>query len=512
MGKKYKSIGALIKEIEKQGIIDAIGEAVSIQDTDYKILYQNKKAIDMIGSHKGEYCYKAYEKGNHICGGCPLAETFRDGKVRTIQRQNSTMGKTLFVEITASSIRGSTGEIIAGIEVVRDVTQNKELQDIIIQAKKDWEETFDIINDAITIHDKDFNIVRANKAAEKTLGLPLIKILSQKCYESYHQTDSPPENCPSCRSLIIGEPTMTKIYEPTLNKSLEITALPRFNTDNQLTGLVHCVRDITERKKAEEELKQLNDELSQKNKELEQVLYATSHDIRSPLVNAAGFCRELDYPLKELLSFVDDKNIPPAVKEKIIPIVKEDIPESLKYIQKSITKMDVIIRGLSTVMHMGRVKLEMEEINISELIADVISTFAFTLKESGIKIMVSELPACKGDRGKINEVFSNLLDNALKYLDPERPGVIRISGYSTEDQSVYCMEDNGIGIAHKHQEKIFNIFHQLEPGKAEGEGLGLTIARRIVEMHRGKLWIESKPGEGSSFFVSLPAEMSMVES
>ena len=116
------------------------------------------------------------------------------------------------------------------------------------------------------------------------------------------------------------------------------------------------------------------------------------------------------------------------------------------------------------------------------------------------------MPECKGDRVQINQVFSNLVDNAIKYLEEKQPGSIKISGYKENGHSVYCVEDNGIGIAHKHQEKIFNMFHQLKPGRREGEGLGLTIALRIVDLHRGKIWVESKPGSGSRFFVSLPAQ------
>jgi signal transduction histidine kinase len=209
------------------------------------------------------------------------------------------------------------------------------------------------------------------------------------------------------------------------------------------------------------------------------------HDIRSPLVNAAGFSRELDYSLKELLSFIEGKDVPHHIKEKLLSVVKDEISLNATYIQTSIMKID--------------------RINMSELITDVISTCEYKLKESGVEIQVSELPECKGDRGRINQVFSNLLDNAIKYLNKKQFGIVRVSGYRENGCSVYCVEDNGIGIAPKYQDKIFNMFYQLKPEQSGGEGLGLTIARRIIDMHKGKIWIESEPGSGSRFFVSLPA-------
>ena len=103
------------------------------------------------------------------------------------------------------------------------------------------------------------------------------------------------------------------------------------------------------------------------------------------------------------------------------------------------------------------------------------------------------------------QVFSNLLDNAVKYADAERPGVIKISGYKDKTQYVYSIEDNGIGISPEHQDQIFEIFHQLEPSRVQGEGMGLTIAHRIIEKHNGKIRVESELGKGSKFIVSLPS-------
>ena len=253
-----------IRALQHTGIIDAIGEAISIQDTNYEILYQNQNHKDMIGDHVGKYCYKAYQGKDHVCKECHLAMCFKDGRVHRLEQTRTTDKGVFHYETTGSPLRDSTGEIIAGIEIRRDITEKKKLQDLITSAKKDWEETFDIINDAITIHDKAFNIIRANKTSVKMLGSSYIKILSQKCYESYHGSDCPPEICPSCQTLKTGNPSFTEVFEPSLNKYLEIRALPRFDKENQIIGVIHCVRDITNRKNLEEKLRSLSltDELT----------------------------------------------------------------------------------------------------------------------------------------------------------------------------------------------------------------------------------------------------------
>jgi diguanylate cyclase (GGDEF)-like protein/PAS domain S-box-containing protein len=258
MKDEHKSVEQLINETVRHGILDAVGDGISIQDTDFKILYQNKKAKEMIGNHAGEHCYKAYENRDRVCPDCPLSLTFKDGTVRTVERHNPSSNEQLIVEITTSPIKDSAGNIIAGIEVARNITKRKALQEVIEQAKTEWEETFDTIDDAITIHDKEFNIIRANKAAEKILELPFRKLLAQKCYKSYHGTDYPPAACPSCQALKTGKPWTGESFEPHLNKYIEIEALPRYDKDNKIIGVVHVVRDITHRKQIEEKLRTMS--------------------------------------------------------------------------------------------------------------------------------------------------------------------------------------------------------------------------------------------------------------
>lgn len=122
------SLKKLIMDIVKQGIFEAIGDAVSIQDTDFRIIYQNEKAKEIIGDHVGEYCYNAIERRETICENCPLALTFQDGQVRTVERQNPVVDPPLFVEITTSALRDTKGKIIAGTEVVRNITDRKTME------------------------------------------------------------------------------------------------------------------------------------------------------------------------------------------------------------------------------------------------------------------------------------------------------------------------------------------------------------------------------------------------
>ncbi len=146
------------------------------------------------------------------------------------------------------------GRVICTVSSGEDVTERKAMEDMIRQAKYDWEDVFDSITDIITIHDKDFNIVRYNKAAEKVLGLPLLKNLQLKCHEYYHGKESPQEDSPSCECFKTKQAYVFEMFEPYLDKFVEIRAIPRFDQKNQLSGLIHIVRDISKRKQVEGEI------------------------------------------------------------------------------------------------------------------------------------------------------------------------------------------------------------------------------------------------------------------
>jgi signal transduction histidine kinase len=261
------------------------------------------------------------------------------------------------------------------------------------------------------------------------------------------------------------------------------------------------------RDEAEAEQQRLMVRLAEKNKELEQVVYVTSHDLRSPLVNIQGFSQELGYSLKELNHHLEQMEaVPPDLGEKISHILERDIRESLQYIDASTAKMDGLLSGLLKLSRVDRVFSAHGVIDMDHLMSEILKAFEFQLKAAGVSVRLEPLPSCYGNETQVNQVFSNLVSNALKYLDPRRPGKISISGQQSgeDDFAIYCVQDNGIGIPRDHQKKIFEIFHRLNPGDSEGEGLGLAIVSKIVSRHNGRIWVKSQPGKGSRFFVSLP--------
>jgi signal transduction histidine kinase len=264
---------------------------------------------------------------------------------------------------------------------------------------------------------------------------------------------------------------------------------------------------VTEQKKAEAERNRLLAELAQKNKELESLIYIASHDLRSPLVNIQGFGRNL----RKYFVQVSDLTSKSATLEEFSveaqPILAERIPTALHFIEAGSIKMDALIDGLLRVSRIGRTILQMTPVDMDLVIQHILDAMAFQIEKAGVRVHVEKpLAECYADRNQVNQVFSNLLDNAIKYRHPNRPLTITISSRVEKQKTTYIIADTGMGIAPENQDKIWELFHRLEGDVAvPGEGLGLTLARRIIERHAGRIWVESEPGVGSQFHIELPA-------
>jgi PAS domain S-box-containing protein len=281
---------------------------------------------------------------------------------------------------------------------------------------------------------------------------------------------------------------------------VDTTIYPFLGAGGKPRQYVAIRTDITQRKEDELRLKYLAEELAAKNKELEQVVYVVSHDLRSPLLNVQGFGQALVRACGELKERCQETDDPETKK-----LFETEIPRALRFIEAGISKMDVLLSGFLRFSRLGRVVLQIQRVAMNKLVMGAAQALKFQTDQAGATVEIKDLPDCVGDPTLIGQVFSNLIDNALKYRAPDRNCEIMIQERLENGQAVYSVQDNGIGIAHEHQPKVFELFHRLDPKKTSGEGLGLAIAQRALERQHGRIWVESIRGAGTTFFVALPA-------
>ena len=260
------------------------------------------------------------------------------------------------------------------------------------------------------------------------------------------------------------------------------------------------------------ELAEANSELGQRTEENETFVYSVSHDLRSPLVNLQGFSKELSLSSSDLRTLLSDPGVPAPVRERGVALLDGEVAESLRFIGTGVARLGDIIDSLLRLSRLRRVVYVWQPLDLGAVVRQVVDAMRGTVAERGAEVRVQALPAVWGDRAAVEQLFANLIGNALNYLDPARSGRVevgRLEGDSPRRRpgfQLFFVRDNGLGIPEAHQKKLFQAFQRLHPDRAPGSGLGLTIVRSIVERHGGEIWVESTAGAGSEFFVSLPTE------
>lgn len=286
---------------------------------------------------------------------------------------------------------------------------------------------------------------------------------------------------------------------------VDTTIFPFVGADGRPYRYIAIRTDITQRKADQLTLQQTAADLAERNKELEAIVYTVSHDLRSPLVNVQGFSRQLTRACDTLRAALVGAQDGRLEAEPLRKPLESTIPQALRFINAGVAKMEALLAGLLHYSRLGRIPLAPRPLDMNALLAEIVAAMKFQLLEAKAEVQIDPLPACRADAAQTSQVFANLLDNALKYRSPRRPLRVHVRGRSEGGQVVYTVADNGLGIAPQHQAKIFEIFHRLNPSDSPGEGLGLTIAQRVLERQRGRIWVESAVEVGSCFHVSLPA-------
>ena len=275
---------------------------------------------------------------------------------------------------------------------------------------------------------------------------------------------------------------------------------------DELQLLTENIWFAIQRKRSDRQRKILMDQLAEKNEELQSIVYATSHDLRSPIVNLLGFSGELEFGCRQLEAILKKHDLPPDLRNEIRIVIESEIMESLEFIKASGCKMDSLLEGLLRISRVGTASLSIQDLKMTELFNSITQAMTYQIKQYHVDILIHPLPDCRGDKNQVNQVFTNLIDNAIKYREPTRKARIEVSGCVDRDMVFYTVEDNGVGIESRYREKIFELFYRLpSESSADGEGIGLTMIKRILDRNQGRIWVESEAGVGSKFYVALPA-------
>lgn len=272
---------------------------------------------------------------------------------------------------------------------------------------------------------------------------------------------------------------------------------PLFDEKGEIKYILHSVDDVTEyvklQKKGEldydkhlRHLEVVNQKLVNSNQEMEQLVYAASHDLQEPLRTVTNYISLL--------------------QEDYSGVLDETAEKYLHFIKRSAGKMQELIKDLLDYSRIGR-NITLNDVDCKKLIQDVINEMNTTITENNAQISFKGLPALKGDETKLRQLFQNLISNAIKFRRKDVQPVITVTASEQDSMYLFSVKDNGIGINEKYIPKLFVIFQRLHSDKEyKGTGIGLATCKKIVLLHNGNIWVESKEGEGSTFYFLLPKE------
>ncbi len=357
------------------------------------------------------------------------------------------------------------------------------LFDDVARGKAEWESTFDALTNGVSIHDRDFNIMRANRSLSVMLGIPNEELIGRKCYEVFHGRTKPIPGCPHMKACESGRNETTKLVEPFLDATVFISADPIFNGDGAtVIGTAHDVRDITEEERLREQLSQ-----SERLRALGEMAGGVAHDFNNYLTIILGNA--------QLLLSQEDGSI------------SDDVQESLETIERAAAEAGETVRRIQEFTRVRTTRV-FSTVDVNRVVSDAVDVSRPRWKDEAIArgaeievlMHLGEVPPVNANASELGEVMMNLILNATDALP--RGGVIEVESRQSEEWVEIIVADDGIGMDEETVKRIFDPFFTTKgPG---GVGLGLSVAYGIVNRHGGDIAVESARGRGTRFRIRLP--------
>lgn len=387
-------------------------------------------------------------------------------------------------------------EILEGMLI--DITERKKAEAMLEISEERYRQIVETAQEGIWMMDKDYRTVFANKKMCEIFEYSLEEMTGTQYLDFMEESKKGSADI-IFRNLSSRQPQSFDFYFITkAGKYIwaSLSASPILDDKGDFTGLLAMITDITKRKRNEELLRRSetnldlkNKELERKNKELEQFAYVASHDLQEPLRTTSSFVKLL--------------------KQQYQGQLDEKADKYLSFILDSSERMKILIKDLLDYSRIGN-KHGMVRVNTKKIVKDVIDDLDKAIADTGATIISGELPEVNGYPTELKQLFQNLLINAIKFSRKDTPPLVKLSVIPKEGYWQFAVEDNGIGIEKEHCERIFIIFQRLHTrSEYQGSGIGLSHCKKIVELHLGKIWVESVPGKGSTFYFTIPRQAGM---
>jgi PAS domain S-box-containing protein len=482
-------------------LVETANEAIVVAQ-DGMLKYVNLKAVEITGYFEEEMTSRPFVEFIHP----EDREMVVDKYLRRLRGEGPVPvyafrivekgGRTRWVEINAVLIEWEGRP--ATLNFLSDITERKRMNDELRETRDYLENLISHANAPIIVWDPDLRVTKFNHAFERLTGRSAEGVLGQPL-EILFPSEGKEEALAHVQRTLAGE-RWDALEIPILKADgRERTVLWNSATLYERDGKTVMAaiaqgQDITERKQLEDELRRARDELEArvrertnelqtKTAEMERFIYTVSHDLRSPLITVNGFAGLLK------------KDLERGDAEK----VKAD----LVMIEDAIKRMDHLLSDTLELSRIGRVVNPPEVVPFAAIAQEALDQAAEMMRQRGVQACIaSGMPSVHVDRLRIVEALVNLIENSVKYMGQEKDPRIEIGHRTDGGSAVFFVRDNGIGIDPSQHEKVFSLFYKVDP-KSEGTGAGLAIVKRIIEVHGGRIWIESELGEGCSVCITL---------
>jgi PAS domain S-box-containing protein len=474
-------------------LFDSAGDAIFLMQ-ESRIVDCNNKTLDMFGCS-----WEQLLGSTPIRFSPPIQPDGRDSQEKILEKITAALagepqnyewkyvradGTSFDAEVSLGRIELSFGVRLQAI--VRDITGRKQaeesLRDLVAKvsrSQKEWQDTFDSITDMISIHDKDFNVIRANKAFSGFLGLSPREVINKKCFHlMHHGALSPIAGCPHQRTLREKMPVTEEVFDEKTRKTFRIATYPYYSPAGEIIGSIHIARDITGEKEREMGLI-----MTERLASLGQMASGIAHEINNPL-ESVMICAEM------LLMKVAQDKFDHAQFEKYLKIIDEEVLRC-----RDITS--------SMLTFSRQTAADKQDIDIHLLLDKAIDLVGYQGRLRNVQVIkrYGEQLRVRGNEGELRQVFLVLVINALDAM--VNKGTLTVETGAQESGIWVRISDTGPGIPPENIQKIFQPFYttKIDTG---GTGLGLSIAHRIIANHQGTIGISSEPGQGAAFTITLP--------